>query len=173
MERFDIFNARQNSDPAPVKSIESADNTPTVNGSHQSAHVSHPSPPQSKTPPKREARSQDISDVVDQARPKKKRKTSVDGDAALAAKLQAEEALLARPTRGGNTRKSAPAKKKSPKKKKTPGRVRASDDSDIESDGESKPQKTTGFHVGGFSLPSTYLTVSETSQSFSSPLNLV
>jgi upstream activation factor subunit UAF30 len=52
---------------------------------------------------------------------------------------------MARPTRGGASRKAAPAKKKKTPKKKTAARVTGSDDSEVE-EGE-KPKKTTGFHV--------------------------
>lgn len=56
---------------------------------------------------------------------------------------------MARPTRGGSTKKKAPIKKKTPKKKSV-DKVRAEDDSDLElnSDGEVKEKKERkgGFH---------------------------
>lgn len=79
----------------------------------------------------------------------------MDADALYAARLQAEENLRARPTRGGIVRKSAPVKKKkSPTKAKTSKKVKAEDDSDLEgSDGEKKEvNRTGGFHVSRVSL---------------------
>ena len=79
------------------------------------------------------------------APPKKKRKASVDADAAYAARLQAEEDARARPTRGGATRKAGPTKKKKKVKKE---RVTGSDDSEIDDeDKPQKPKRETGFHV--------------------------
>jgi hypothetical protein len=56
---------------------------------------------------------------------------------------------MARPTRGGSTKKKAPIKKRTPKKKSV-DKVRAEDDSDLElnSDGEVKEKKERkgGFH---------------------------
>jgi hypothetical protein len=52
---------------------------------------------------------------------------------------------MARPTRGGSTRKTAPAKKKKKTKK---DRITASDDSDLDDDDKpAKPKRKTGFHV--------------------------
>lgn len=144
MERFDIFNARQNGQAEPVPSIETADAEPATNGHGKSTS------PSTEAGHKREADDGDLSDVVDNAPPpkKKKRKESVADDAAFAAKLQAEEDRAARPTRGGATRKAAPAKKKKATKKKTTSKVTASDDSDVE-DGRGSGRKVnrdTGFH---------------------------
>ena len=119
---------------------------PTTNGHHEPTHQ----PPQStKSPPKREIDTEDMSDTLDGTPPKKKRKPSLDADALYAAKLQAEENMKARPTRGGTTRKAAPVKKKRSPKKKTAARVKASDDSDVDESetGEPRPPKNTGFHV--------------------------
>ncbi|KEF52069.1 uncharacterized protein A1O9_12059 [Exophiala aquamarina CBS 119918] len=142
-ERFDIINAKSNGDgdmdTSVVPSVEPADPLPKTNGVH------HAQPSVSSSPAKREAGSEDLSDVVDTVPPKKKRKASVDADAALAAKLQAEEERLARPTRGGASRKVAPVKKR--KKAKKP-RVTGSDDSDLDEGGNrsEKPRRNTGFH---------------------------
>jgi hypothetical protein len=145
MERFDIFNARMNEPSAPVASVEKPELPLPTNGHHESPV----SMPDTATPPKRSVESDDNSDMGNGSPPKKKRKPSMDADALYAAKLQAEEDKLARPTRGGNSRKSALAKKKKSPKKKTSARVRASDDSDMDDSesGEKKPPKNTGFHV--------------------------
>jgi upstream activation factor subunit UAF30 len=143
LERFDIFNAKLNGDAAPPDAVEQPQKDIITNGSHT------PPKPVADASPKRTAEPSDMSDAAD-GLPKKKRKPSLDADAIYAAKLQAEEDKLARPTRGGNSRKAAPVKKKSPtKKKKTSARVKVSDDSDVEDSqtGEEKPQRTTGFHV--------------------------
>ena len=140
-ERFDIINAKQNGEPTILPSVEPADPLPKTNGVHKPQTGSL-----SSSPAKRGAKSETVSDVVDTPPPKKKRKADVDADAALAARLQAEEDNLARPTRGGANRKTAPAKRKKKVKKQ---RVTGSDDSDLE-DGEGKPEKPkrdTGFHV--------------------------
>lgn len=150
MERFDIFNAKMNETSAPVASVEAQEPRLPTNGHHDSPA----SMPETATPPKRSAESDDLSDIANGSPPKKKRKPSMDADALYAAKLQAEEDKLARPTRGGSSRKNAPAKKKKTPKKKTSTRVRASDDSDIDDSesGEKKPPKNTGFHVSQAAL---------------------
>jgi len=155
VERFDIINAKRNA----------ASNTDGTNGLEPVAngHVSDdplpsiekPSTPPSSASPssttKRKAIESDgLPDSV-ASTPKKKRKPEADADAVLAAKLQAEENLRARPTRGGNTRKAAPAKKKkspSKSKAKTSKKVKAEDDSDIDDSGseEKKVNRNTGFH---------------------------
>ena len=91
------------------------------------------------------------SEAEEEERPKKKVKRAAKelDDAQLAAKLQAQENLKARPTRGGATKKSA-HRKKAPRKK-SEKKVNAADDSDIEVDEDGnvkeKPKKG-GFHVG-------------------------
>ncbi|ETI28773.1 hypothetical protein G647_01224 [Cladophialophora carrionii CBS 160.54] len=137
-ERFDIANAKRNGEPTVVPSVEPAEpveTTPQTNGVHHSSESS---------PSKRVAESDEVSDLADTSPPKKKQKSTVDADAAFAAKLQAEEDKMARPTRGGGTRKSAPTKKKKKPKK---DRITASDDSEIDGEEkESKPKRDTGFH---------------------------
>ena len=173
MERFDIFTARMNESSAPVASVETPEPSLPTNGHHDSPA----SIPDAATPPKRSADSDDISDMADGSPHKKKRKTSVDADALYAAKLQAEEDKLARPTRGGNSRKSASAKKKKSPKKKTSARVKASDDSDMDDSesGEKKPPKNTGFHVGQVLSPEFHVSDScvETDDAFSCVVCLV
>lgn len=97
---------------------------------------------------KREAKSQELSDLVDDAPPKKKRKASAEDDAALAARLQAEEDKLSRPTRGAGTRRAAPVKKKKTPKKKSSMKIKDnSDDDGGDTDGSAdKPVRNTGFH---------------------------
>jgi hypothetical protein len=160
-ERFDIFTARHNvgSDAAGANG-----SGPVVNG-----HVSDglvpsvekpstpPTPASPSSPTKKRVSDSDGQPDGLTSPPKKKRKAEPDADAVLAARLQAEENLRARPTRGGNTRKAAPAKKKSPTKSKvkTSKKIRAEDDSDIEESGseEKKVNRNTGFHVSQVEYP--------------------
>ena len=142
MQRFDIFNAKQNGENEPVPSVEIAEPVPKTNGHAKSRSITTAEAGQ-----KRQADDDDLSDVADTAPTKKKRKQSVDDDAAIAAKLQAEEDRNARPTRCGTSRKAASAKKKKPAKKKTATKVTGSDDSDIEEEGTTrKVNRNTGFH---------------------------
>ncbi|KIW50752.1 hypothetical protein PV05_09540 [Exophiala xenobiotica] len=136
-ERFDVISSKENGDAAVIPSVEQAEPTQKTNG----VHTQSPS----SSPAKREAQTESDSDVIDTPRPKKKRKASLDADAAYAARLQAEEDARARPTRGGTTRKSAPAKRKKKVKK---DRVTGSDDSDIDDEEHKaqKPKRNTGFH---------------------------
>lgn len=142
MERFDIY-AEKNGVGAPAK------DTATSNGHKEDdATAPVPSPPPSTSPVKRDADSEEASAAGSEP-PAKKHKSDadVDADALYAAKLQAEENMRARPTRGGNTRRAAPSKKKS--KAKTSKRVKAEDDSDIESGSDTKKEvnRSGGFHV--------------------------
>ncbi|OJD16558.1 hypothetical protein AJ78_03295 [Emergomyces pasteurianus Ep9510] len=147
MQRFDIF---------AEQSEKQAEPTPIVNGHSTNSRLAAPtvepiSPALSTSPQKRSAEPESVSDSSDKLPPKKKRKSDlVDADAIFAAKLQAEENLRARPTRGANSRKTAPVKKKKPAgKSKTSKKVKAEDDSDLdEPDSESKKEvtRTGGFH---------------------------
>ncbi|KAH0836262.1 hypothetical protein AYO21_10216 [Fonsecaea monophora] len=140
-ERFDLINEKRNGETTVIPSVETAE---VVEPFAQTNGVHHSSAQSSSSPTKREAESEDVSDVIDAQPPKKKQKSVIDADAAYAARLQAEEDKLARPTRGGGSRKTAPVKKKKRSKK---DRVTGSDDSDI--DGEErkqKPKRDTGFH---------------------------
>ncbi len=155
MERFDIFNARLNQPPAPVTATESLKTTtkpspsPATNGHHDSSAASTADSTADATPVKRSPESDDVSDMANGSPPKKKRKPEMDADALYAAKLQAEEDKLARPTRGGSARKTGLVKRKKTPKKKTSARIKASDDSDMDESesGQKKPAKNTGFHV--------------------------
>jgi upstream activation factor subunit UAF30 len=142
LERFDIFNARQQQEAS--KAEKAAPPAPTTNGYYAPTPKS---PTPRKSPVKRDATSEPLSDVMDESPPKKKRKEpSVDADAAFAARLQAEEDKRARPTRGGSSRKVAPVKKKTPKKK-TATRIRGSDESGVEDSAIEKKPKNNGFNV--------------------------
>lgn len=149
LERFDIFNARQQQGQAPEpeesKDEGAAPQVPITNGYHAPSPKS-PTPAKS-SPAKRDAPAEPISDAIEESPPKKKRKEpSVDADAAYAARLQAEEDKRARPTRGGGSKKSAPVKKKTPKKK-TAARIRGSDESDANDSSTDKKPNNTGFNV--------------------------
>lgn len=141
MERFDLYAAKNGAGVS-----EEA----TSNGYNEGDSVSAvPSPPPSSSPVKRQAESEEASEPASMSPPPKKHKpdTDVDADALYAAKLQAEENLRARPTRGGNTRRAPATKKKN--KAKTSKRVKAEDDSDVESGSDTKKEvkRTGGFHV--------------------------
>ncbi|OJJ39883.1 hypothetical protein ASPWEDRAFT_37749 [Aspergillus wentii DTO 134E9] len=151
MERFDIF-----AEQGGLASPEAASSTaPTTNGHEQSKNSTTPvdasSPAQDSSPQKRQADSEELSEPSNKTPPVKKRKQAnvdVDADAVFAAKLQAEENMRARPTRGTNTRRAAPAKKKTTKTK-TSKKVKTEDDSDLESgsEGTKKEVNRTGaFH---------------------------
>jgi len=146
-ERFDVVEAKRNGAEHPLPSVETEEPAAAhTNGIHKSksSDPSNTSPTPDSSPVKREASEDELSDVIDDAPPRKKRKASIEDDATLAARLQAEEDKMARPTRGGAPRKAASSKKKKTPKKKTQARVTGSDDSDVPS--EDKPKKNTGFH---------------------------
>lgn len=143
MERFDVFAANKGvGDPATTNGHEQRKDSATP--------VEPSSPSQSSTAQKRHAESVESDDRSSKTPPPKKKKPShdIDSDALYAAKLQAEENLRARPTRGAGTRKAPPAKKKK-SSAKTSKKVKAEDDSDIGSGSESgkKVNRSGGFHV--------------------------
>lgn len=147
MSRFDKFIADQNAPPQTNGHVSDVKQEPS--GS--------PEPTRSQTSPlptqvhKRESTEvEESSETADVAKPKKKRKRSpVDDDALFAAKLQAEENIRARPTRGGGPKKATPVKRKKTPKKKTADRVDAADDSEMDSEAaDKKVNRTGGFHVG-------------------------
>ena len=145
MERFDVFAQKAGVEEEPVTSVEVPSPAPVTNGHHTPARdVSADS--KTASPMKRDAESQDRSDVIDDAPPKKKRKSSAEDDAALAARLQAEEDKLSRPTRGAGTRRAAPEKKKKTPKKKSAAKIRDHSDDDDSDDSVEKPVRNTGFH---------------------------
>ncbi|KAF3483747.1 SWIB/MDM2 domain-containing protein [Arthroderma uncinatum] len=137
MERFDMFAEQSN-----VATAEPEPSKPVANGHG----CSSPSPPQ-----KRSADPEGVPEITDSSPPpvKKRKDDVVDSDAAFAAKLQAEENLRARTTRGANSRKTGVTKKKRKSTSKTAKRVKASDDSDVDGSGvENKKEvnRTGGFH---------------------------
>ena len=153
-DRFSVAETKLNGNGVeveqPVPSVESSE--PHTNGFHKSkakSESSAASPSQRSSPLKREASSEeDMSDVIDNAPPKKKRKAGVEDDASLAARLQFEENQGARPTRGAATRKTQPSKKKKrTPKKKSKARVDGSTDSELDDGEPKKPKSNTGFHV--------------------------
>jgi len=137
---------------------------PTTNGVVQS--IEHPparrvssNASAEPTTAKRNAPSDEseLSEPEDQPKPKKKKTkqlTVEDDDAAYAARLQNEENRNARPTRGGSTRKRAPAKKEKgvTKKKKSAAKVKADDDSDLSSVEDAPKERKGGFHVRLFEV---------------------
>ena len=130
----------------PAASVEAPAQNPATNGHHTPAREVSVAESKTASPMKREAGSEELSDLIDDAPPKKKRKSPAEDDAALAARLQAEEVKLSRPTRGAGTRKAAPVKKKKTPKKKSAARIKGnSDDEGSDASGE-KPVKNTGFH---------------------------
>ena len=153
-ERFDkISNGHEptNDDVEPpvtangvVESIEKSSTPATL-----PVKAARPSPPPKRSAPSEES---ELSEPIDEPKPKKHKKQAPaeDDDAAFAARLQDEENRRGRPTRGGATRKRAPAKKdkSGPKKKKSAAKVKATDDSEVESADEAPKERKGGFHVG-------------------------
>ena len=151
-DRFSVAETKLNGNGVeaekPVPSVESSE--PHTNGFPKSkarSESSAASPSQRSSPLKREASSEDMSDVFDTVLPKKKKKAGVEDDATLAARLQFEENQGARPTRGAATRKAQPSKKNRTPKKKSKARVDGSTDSELDDDEPKKPKSNTGFHV--------------------------
>lgn len=160
MERFDIFASRGGSGGSADGTASSVE---TTNGHENNSDSVTPPEPASSThsasPKKRPADNDELSDVPeDTSPPSKKQKpgNDVDADALFAAKLQAEENMRARPTRGASTRKAAPAKKKTkPKTTKTSKKVKAEDDSDVDSGSDTAKKevnRSSGFHVRSLSI---------------------
>lgn len=154
MERFDVFAAKRDQPPSPVEPPSAAE---ASNGDQQSQDAVAPAATSSyagsASPQKRPPDSDELSDLPTKTPPAKKTKKKdddddVDADAVYAAKLQAEENMRARPTRGANTRKVAPAKRKT--KAKTSKKIKAEDDSDLDSGSETtkkEVKRSGGFHV--------------------------
>ncbi|BDD55831.1 hypothetical protein MAP00_001315 [Monascus purpureus] len=154
MERFDIFVARDGLDPsseaAPSGTATSNGHAKEENGISSSVPLS---PPHSTSPQKRQVDNDESPEELKKTPPPKKRKSDndVDADAILAAKLQAEENMRARPTRGASSRRAPPVKRKS--KSKTAKKVKAEDDSDLESGSEVNKKEVN--RSGGFHKPLT------------------
>ena len=154
MARFDKFMAEKN---AAIQT--NGQSTPIKCEPSQSTGPSRAaSPPISDQSHKRVSDEDELSDIPDTPSPRKKKKVDhyVVDDAALAARLQAEENSRARPTRNGMNRKTVTIKKKkkSNPKKKTSDKVKAEDDSDLLDSGsegtEKKINRSGGFHVIAF-----------------------
>ncbi|BAE55899.1 unnamed protein product [Aspergillus oryzae RIB40] len=143
MERFDIFAENGGIEASPEAAVATA---PATNGHSSATPVEASSPAQSSKSQKRQADS--VERESDKTPPMKRKKPDhdVDADALFAAKLQAEENMRARPTRGASARKVQPAKKKTTKAK-TSKKVKAEDDSDVDSSSDSKKvNRSGGFH---------------------------
>lgn len=150
MERFDKSVANRDG-------IGPSSGTPPSDGAGSNGHIDRPndsqsvslSPPHSSSPRKRLVDSEDLPE--DSSRiPNKKRKSDndVDSDALLAAKLQAEENMRARPTRRGASSRSQPNRRKA--KTKTASKVKAEDDSYPESGEEGTKKEKEVNRSGGF-----------------------
>ncbi|KAL3461141.1 SWIB/MDM2 domain-containing protein [Aspergillus heterothallicus] len=143
MARFDLFAEKKGIGAASpvIADVQRPDSATPVEPS---------SPSQSSMAHKRQADSVEHSDARSSKTPppkKQKPNHDIDADAVYAAKLQAEENMRARTTRGAGSRKAAPVKKKK-SAAKTAKRVKAEDDSDIESGSDSgkKVNRSGGFH---------------------------
>ena len=128
-ERFDVANAKRNSE--------------VVNGNAQGISERSGSEVNADgvTP-------EDDHDQPVQPPPRKKQKTGkAESDAAMAARLQAEENGRARPTRGGSSRSSTKKKsssvRKSPKKKKNKSESKINEDDDSAENSTSEEKKTS------------------------------
>ncbi|KAL8731544.1 MAG: hypothetical protein Q9166_003390 [cf. Caloplaca sp. 2 TL-2023] len=144
MARFDRFIADQS---APPKTNGHLVDVKKESGSPEATRSQTSAVPTSVH--KRESTEiEESSEAIDPVPPKKKRKRSPeDDDAAFAAKLQAEENIRARPTRGGGPKKAAPVKKQKMPKKKMADRVDVADDSDLDSEAaEKRVNRSGGFH---------------------------
>ncbi|PWY86919.1 SWIB-domain-containing protein [Aspergillus heteromorphus CBS 117.55] len=152
MERFDIFAEKGGIEAEPERASTTASTSNGRGHDHDSATPAEPSSPaQSSNSQKRQADSEDRSDHSSKTPPTKKQKpdNDIDADALFAAKLQAEENMRARQTRGAGTRRAPPVKKKTASTKaKTSKKVKAEDDSDLESGSDSgkKVNRSGGFH---------------------------
>jgi len=153
MERFDIFAHKNGVGAPPSQAVVS---TERVNG-HESNEasvtpVAYDSPQPLPSPQKRQVDNDDAQEDENKTPPTKKRKPDhdIDADAIFAAKLQAEENMRARPTRGSAMRKTVPVKKVT--KTKVSKKVKAEEDSDLESTSEAGTKKEIN-RSGGFHKP--------------------
>ncbi|OXV11552.1 hypothetical protein Egran_00687 [Elaphomyces granulatus] len=159
MERFDIFAQRNGVGIPPSPAVVSTEpfSTESVNG-HESNETSITPPPTRDSPQplpspqKRQVDDDDAQEEENKTPPAKKRRPDhdIDADAIFAAKLQAEENMRARPTRGSAMRKTVPVKKLT--KSKISKKVKAEEDSDLESTSEAGTKKEIN-RSGGFHKP--------------------
>ncbi|KAI5303653.1 Translation initiation factor 3 subunit b [Ascosphaera pollenicola] len=138
MQRFDLFVAAEEDDAVKTETPppdSDADAGADAEG-EVGADVDAPSSAQKRT-------ATDDDDDDSEQPSKKRRQTSMESDAALAARLQAEENLTRRQTRGAGSRKATTPKKKI-KKVKSAAKAKIGDNA---VGGEDAPKKTTGFHM--------------------------
>ncbi|KAL1990497.1 hypothetical protein VTN49DRAFT_6336 [Thermomyces lanuginosus] len=140
MERFDIFASQADQgSTTPAEAV----NGHNANGKGNEKASASPS----SSPQKRPAENERPEDAGSKS-PKAKRQKpdhDIEADALFAAKLQAEENKRARPTRGSANRKTTLVKKKA----KTAKKVRAEDDSGLDSSseaGKKEVNRSGGFH---------------------------
>jgi upstream activation factor subunit UAF30 len=162
LQRFDKFNEGREAQDSEEPPEPPPTAKPPTNGTTAAPKAANgtSSKKRSSPSPSDDEQDSELSSPANSPPPKKKHKKSHSvelSDAALAARLQAEEnGRMARATRGGNSakRKTLVKKgKKEPKKKKkkSKARVGSGDDSDLESGVEKKEVKRTGgFHVSHF-----------------------
>ncbi|KAI9662203.1 MAG: hypothetical protein M1829_006185 [Trizodia sp. TS-e1964] len=168
LARFDKFNAGNSS---PTKSFDSPQPTVETNRSDSIENFAAKTEPglvkeednssapvvichdlkEEQETPRRKLKQQPSTSnspipTTDKDSKKKRKLESLDDDARLAARLQAEENGRARPTRGGTHRKATPSKKQRVKSKV---KVKDSDQEDG-SDPDEKKRKVT--RTGGFHL---------------------
>lgn len=138
MECFDTF----------VTADDAADSNGHVPSSsgQASPSVSVSPPRYSRSSPRKHAvDSEGLADDSNKTLNKKRRTDNdVDADAILAAKLQAEENMRARPTRGASSRSHTVKRKSKPK---SAAKLRAEDNSFLESGKEKEVNRSSGFHV--------------------------
>ncbi|KAH8731479.1 SWIB/MDM2 domain-containing protein [Phaeosphaeriaceae sp. PMI808] len=142
MQRFDKFNSENGANP------QSQEHTPPVENGAKVSNGHHSDASNNKRSPDNESTLSEIDHVAPPKKKTKKSRPAEDDDAAYARKLQLEENLRMRSTRGGNTKKRAPLPKKKTKKKSS-NRVKDEDDSDIASGSgaeKKSPSKKGGFH---------------------------
>lgn len=109
-------------------------------------------PPKSKRNGGENLSSQVSSSASSEEPPRKKSRAppiASDDDAAFAARLQAEENARGRTTRGGASGKRATPKKAAKKKSKSVSKLKATDDSDLDTTdgGEKVVNRSGAFHV--------------------------
>ncbi|KAF2435060.1 SWIB-domain-containing protein, partial [Tothia fuscella] len=151
MQRFDEFSADHASPPSPPPPAPTAKpHTITIgtNG-HSASNKRSASPSDDELPSDAESQLSSLATPPPKKKHKKSRSVELS-DAALAARLQAEEnGRTGRATRGAANGKRKPVKKVKGerKKKKSKARVGSDDDSSAEGNGEKKEVKRTGgFH---------------------------
>lgn len=144
MECFDTFVARDGIDLSMEGHAAGPNGHAQAPGSSGCPSASMSPSLQSSSPHKRRLDSEEPAEESCKTPSKKRRADDVDADAILAAKLQAEENMRARPTRGASSRTQLPKRKQ---KTKSVSKVTAEDDSFMESGKEKEVNRSGGFHV--------------------------